>query len=142
MHTIERFQIVPATQSGVVARLLFAAEVVVIALLATGFAVEGAITAGLMVALGLLVAYTAALARVRLRGMAVSCNCFGASPRSVSWYDVVRNLILAGTSIAGLVVAPVTLSTMDALALVVVAAGAALVVANLANVVETVVKPE
>jgi hypothetical protein len=141
-HTVERFRLLPPNQAGTVARVLLGAEVLVVVLLATGFAVQGAVTAGLVVALGLLIAYTAGLAAVRARGLAVACNCFGTSSRSVSWYDVVRNLLLVGVCVAGLLVAPVSLSTMDTLLIGMVALGAALVVANLANVVETVVKPE
>jgi hypothetical protein len=141
-HTVERFRLVPANQVGTVARVLLGSEALAVVLLAVGYAVQGLVTAGLVVALGLLIVYTAGLAAVRIRGLPVACNCFGASNRPVSWYDVVRNILLAGVSIAGLAVAPATLSTMDTVLAGMVALGAALVVANLANVVETVVKPE
>jgi hypothetical protein len=141
-HTVERFKLVPPNQVGTVARALLGCEALVVVLLAIGFAVPGLVTAGLVVALGLLMVYTAGLAAVRIRGLSVACNCFGASNRPVSWYDVARNILLAGVSIAGLAAAPVSLSAMDTVLVGMVALGAALIVANLANVVETVVKPE
>ena len=74
-------------------------------------AVELALGAGLVVApgvvawaaLAMLVAFTALLARVVVRGDAVACGCFGsARPEPVSFVDLVRNglLIVAAAAVA------------------------------------------
>lgn len=53
--------------------------------------------AGAVIALGLLVAFTAVILGVIRSGAAVRCACFGAtSVAPVGWGSVVRNLVLIG----------------------------------------------
>lgn len=72
-------------------------------------AVELALGAGLVLvpgvaawaALAMLVAFSALLARVVVRGEAVACGCFGsARPEPVSFVDLVRNGLLITTAAA------------------------------------------
>ena len=52
-------------------------------------------------ALVLLVAFTALLARVVVRGEAIACGCFGsARPEPVSFVDLLRNALLVGVAAA------------------------------------------
>lgn len=142
------FRLIPPGRVPLVARLLAAAEALVVALLVVGLLVVGVVpaagvaaTAGLGLAVALLVAYTIGLISVRVRGMAVTCHCFGASPMLVSWWDVVRNVLLVGGAGWGLAAgdpAP-RLPAGDGVLVAMTALGAALIVTNLSNVVNTAV---
>lgn len=137
------FRLIPPGRVPLVARLLAAAEALVVALLVVGVvpAAGVAATAGLGLAVALLVAYTIGLISVRVRGMAVTCHCFGASPMLVSWWDVVRNVLLVGGAGWGLAAgdpAP-RLPAGDGVLVAMTALGAALIVTNLSNVVNTAV---
>ncbi len=59
--------------------------------------------AGLAVASGLLVAFTAVMIAVLRAGAAMVCRCFGADPRPVGRGHVARNAILISASLAGVV---------------------------------------
>ena len=59
--------------------------------------------AGAGVALVLLTAFTAFLARAVLSGIRAPCNCFGTGRADpVSWADVVRNVMLIAVAVVGL----------------------------------------
>ena len=66
--------------------------------------------AGLLLASGLFVFLTAVVAVVLAKGLSVRCNCFGASQRRISGYDLLRNLLfiaaagvgLCGASVSGI----------------------------------------
>ncbi|WP_433219910.1 MauE/DoxX family redox-associated membrane protein [Dactylosporangium sp. CS-047395] len=141
VQSIRAFQVVPERLSGPVATLLTGVEVAVVAVLALGTAVPAVVPPALVAAAALLVAYTAGLVSVRVRGLHVPCHCFGASPVPVSWYDIARNALLLG--IAGLALAAGTpadpLAGVDAVLVALAGAATTLVVTNLANVVHTVV---
>ncbi|GAA4497199.1 hypothetical protein GCM10023191_040300 [Actinoallomurus oryzae] len=102
--------------------------------------------AGLGLAGVLLLAYTAALGTVLARRMTLGCNCFGASPRVVSRHDIARNVLLLCGAIGGLVayVLAGPHHAYDAARLTLLAGtatAATLLLANFADVVETVRKP-
>ena len=138
------FRLIPPGQIRMVTRLLLVAELLVVASLAIGVvpAVGVATTIGLGLAVALLGAYTVALVAVRLRKMAVTCHCFGASPAPVSWWDVVRNVLLVAGAVSGLAAgSPESrLPVGDAILVAMVALAVALIVTNLANVVNTAVR--
>jgi hypothetical protein len=144
VQSVQAFQLVPPHLTGAVATGLTSAEVVVVALLVAGAAPALTVLAApaLVLAVALLLVYGAGLVSVRVRGLHVPCHCFGANPVPVSWYDVARNVVLLGVAAISLVAgAPAQpLTGLDAALVVLVAAGAALVVTNLATVVHTAVK--
>jgi len=74
--------------------------------------------------------------------MRVACHCFGASPATVSWYDVARNGLLIAAAGAGLAagVPGQRLPATDAALVALSALAAPLVITNLANVVSTTVR--
>jgi hypothetical protein len=140
-RTVAAFDVLPAALPAIAARLLAAGEAVVVALLVAGLwpaavwpAARQLAVSGLMLALVLLVAYTAALVVVRVRRARVSCNCFGAST-AVSWYDVIRNGLLVLTAGLGLGADPAALSAADRALVVLTAAPVALLLINFADVV-------
>jgi hypothetical protein len=140
-HTVAAFGVLPPALTAFAAPLLAAAEAVVVVLLLGGLlpadlwpAARPLAVSGLVLAVVLLVAYTAALVAVRMRRARVSCNCFGASA-AVSWYDVVRNGLFGLTAGLGLVADPSALSAADRALVVLAAAPAALLLINFADVV-------
>lgn len=137
------FRLIPAARVPIVARLLTVTEVLVVALLVVGLvpAAGVATTAGLGLAGALLVAYTAGLIAVRVRGMTVTCHCFGASPAPVSWWDVARNVLLAAGAGWGLAAGhpEARLAVGDGILVAMTALAAALILTNLSNVVNTAV---
>jgi hypothetical protein len=99
--------------------------------------------AGSLLAVGMLVVFTAVLARARARGTTIGCACFGSTRQPVSWYDVARNALLVAAIGAGLLLGepagPPPLVT--AAVLVPACAAAVLLLVNLREVVETLVRP-
>lgn len=57
---------------------------------------------GLLLASGLFVFLTAVVAMVLAKGLSVRCNCFGASQRRISGYDLARNLLFIAAACFGL----------------------------------------
>lgn len=79
-------------------RGLAAAVVAAEALMAVLMVPGGAATAAGFVGAGvLLLMFTVVLVAALRRRTRVSCNCFGAAERRISWFDVIRNgLLIAG----------------------------------------------
>jgi methylamine utilization protein MauE len=75
-----------------------AAEALVVLGLAVGHA---GLPAGFALATVLLLMFSGVLIGALRRKVAVSCNCFGARERSISWYDVARNVALLACCGAG-----------------------------------------
>ena len=75
------------------------AEGLVVLAMAVGHA---ALPAGFGLAVLLLVLFSLVLVAALRRDSGVSCNCFGASERPVSWYDIARNVALLACCGAGL----------------------------------------
>ena len=88
----------PAAAARPVAVATLAAEGLVVLGLAAG---RAALPAGFALAGVLLLVFSAVLVAALRRDAAVSCNCFGASERPVSWYDVARNGALLACCGAG-----------------------------------------
>lgn len=86
------YRILPEALVGWVALFMPALELVIaLALLWPRFQRGGA-----LLATALLVSFAVAMAQARIRGIDLSCGCFGAAFESkVSWLTVVRSLLLA-----------------------------------------------
>lgn len=95
---IERFRLLPKVLHKPAAWGFLAGELaIVLALLAGGpFVAWGFLLAAL-----LLLAFCAALASVLLRKIDTSCNCFGASQKPVSPWDLLRNAGLIACALGG-----------------------------------------
>ena len=89
---IENYRILPANLVGFVALFVPALELVVAAALLWPRYQRGAS----LMATGLLLVFSAAMAQARMRGIDLSCGCFGAAFESkVSWWTVTRSAGLA-----------------------------------------------
>ena len=83
---------VPASVAPLVATSLAPLELASAALLLT---TDVGVTAGGLLALGLLAAFTVGIVTNLLRGKRVDCHCFGAmSTKPLSWWSVVRNSVM------------------------------------------------
>lgn len=145
-HVVRDFQVLPDRWAERIARPLLALEVLVAVALVVGLlpGATPAAVAGLGLGALLLTGYGVALAAVRLRKLEVACNCFGADPTPVSWYDVARNAVLVVAAALGLAAsaAPyVPLRPADGVLVVTVSLALGLIVLNLRNIVKTVRHP-
>ncbi|MDE2994195.1 MAG: hypothetical protein OXU67_09965 [Chloroflexota bacterium] len=100
-RTIGDLRLVPQRLTQPLALAVLAAESAVVVLIVLGGLVPGTalLRAGFLLALGLLVLFTAVLLSTLARRLTTSCACFGATTKPVSGWDVVRNgglLLCAG----------------------------------------------
>jgi hypothetical protein len=92
------FRIIPERSISV---LLVAVPVTELVLAATQWVVplRSLVTFGLI---GMLVAFTALLLRSLLTGEEADCGCFGTpAPEKVSWFSIVRNVVLIALAVMG-----------------------------------------
>jgi hypothetical protein len=137
--SVRELRVAPAAP---VAAAVVAAELLVVLLLVPGR--PAATAAGLALAAGLLLAFTAAVVSALRRGLAAGCRCFGASTASpYGRRHVARNLALAVVAVAGAAAAPADPAVTGpvVLAAVPLAALAALVVTRLDDLVALVAAP-
>jgi hypothetical protein len=99
-QTVVDFDLFPARGARTVAIVLIAAEFLAVAALAAG---GGLLVAGFGLALLLLAVYSLALSVALARNARIDCNCFGQKTRPISPFDLVRNLLLLGLGLAGIV---------------------------------------
>ena len=97
-QTIERFRILPGALSCIAACAFLTGELLVITAMLLGrtFLLWGFILAGLM-----LTAFCVALASVLFRRIQTPCNCFGASEKPASRYDILRNTGFIACALGG-----------------------------------------
>ncbi|MET0384533.1 MAG: MauE/DoxX family redox-associated membrane protein [Polyangiales bacterium] len=89
---IENYRVVPDAWAGHIALYLPALELVIALALLWPRYRQGAA----LLATGCLLAFGVAMAQARVRGIDLSCGCFGAAFESkVSWWTVVRSGVLA-----------------------------------------------
>ena len=102
---VQAYRILPAALGHIFALLLPPMEAVV----AIALVLPGARRAGTMVALAMLVCFTAAIAINLVRGRRdIACGCGGGTGQTISWPLAVRNVILSG-GLAASLAAPATL---------------------------------
>jgi hypothetical protein len=88
----------PASRRGPIAVATICAE----GLVTVGVAAGGWLAdVGFALAFALLTVFSVVLAAALRRRTEVSCNCFGASERQISPYDLARNAVLGGCCAAG-----------------------------------------
>ena len=118
------------------------AEGLVVLAMAVGFA---AMPVGFVLAAMLLAAFSVVLVAALRRDAGISCNCFGASKRPISWYDLGRNMALAACCVAGVVsysIADHGLPAASVIVLLGLMAGCfSLIVTNLEDIVVLLRKP-
>lgn len=135
------FGLLPTRWTRPVAAAVVAAEAAIaLAMLTRGFV----LSAGFLAAIALLVGLTTAIVTVLRRKARVACNCFGASDRVLTRYDVARNAAMVAVCTVGLACSHALTVPVEPLAAVgVVGAAAFLValVANLGDVLETLRRP-
>jgi peroxiredoxin len=96
--TIGRFKLLPGRWSRTAALLFLGGEAAVVVLLIVGgrFLPAAFALAGL-----LLILFTLALVSALRRGIETSCNCFGATDKPLTYYDVGRNAGFLACSLLG-----------------------------------------
>ncbi|MEV0386486.1 MauE/DoxX family redox-associated membrane protein [Nonomuraea sp. NPDC050643] len=103
---------------------------VAVSLVVPSTVVPEAAGAGLVVAAGLLIAFSAGIAMVLRAGVRTPCRCFGSSSAPVGRPHLVRNAVLLGAAITGLLAGPGNAGPLHA-AGVAIAATVAVVIAVL-----------
>lgn len=135
------FRVFPRGWSRMVARGVVGAELAVVVSMSIGGRV---LLVGFLLAGGLLTVFSVALMSVLRRNLRVACNCFGPTERRVSPYDVARNALLIGCGAVGIWTFGASVTTLPVLETVLacaVAASLAVLLTNLADVVETLRRP-
>jgi hypothetical protein len=104
-----------------------------------------ALPVGFVLAAVLLALFSAVLVAALRREAEVSCNCFGASERPISWYDVGRNAVLVACCVSGLTSYAIADHGRPAVALIVLLGLMAgcffLIVNNCGDIVELLRQP-
>ncbi|MGB8212096.1 MAG: MauE/DoxX family redox-associated membrane protein [Anaerolineales bacterium] len=98
LQTIRQFNLLPPRSHLVAAVLFLAGEGIVVATMLIGGWLA---TWGFLLAVSILLIFCAALMSVLLRHIQTPCHCFGASKKQVSSYDIVRNIVLIVSALAG-----------------------------------------
>lgn len=99
-HSLSTFKVIP---TGAAPALVVLVPLVELALAALQWvpSLQPGVNA---VMVTMLVAFTALLLQSLLSGEQADCGCFGSSaPERVSWFSIVRNLVLIGLAVMGLV---------------------------------------
>lgn len=123
---------IPSIPSGIVAATIVAAEWMIVGLLISN-------RGGMLAALLLLGLFTAVILVAFMKGAIVNCNCFGASTRRVSIYDLFRNGALMSACAFNLLYArPGTMSVISYLLLAGAALTALLMTVNLQEMVQVI----
>lgn len=138
---VEDFAIVPRQWSSATAVAVIASEMTVVVALALGGPV---LVVGFLGAGALLLAFTYALTVALRHHDVVACNCFGTATARLSRLDLARNALLLSASVAGAATASGSPGRADGpttVVIVLAGVGAAMVVANLADVVRTLIHP-
>ncbi|MBL1131248.1 MAG: hypothetical protein HND44_22685 [Chloroflexi bacterium] len=139
-QAIVNFQILPGRGVKPAAVLLATAELAVVAMMLLG---GPFLLPGFLLALALLSLFTVALMSVLTRGLHTSCNCFSATARPITAFQVWRNGSFIGCIAAGcllLPAAPMGMNLLELCLLSIVAATFVLLVNNLEEIV-TLVRP-
>lgn len=101
LASVQRMRILSTWRAGLVARVVVVGEVVICLLLAVPIRVAN--VAGLLLASGLLVAFSLGIVVSVRRGIHAPCRCFGASTTPLGTRHVVRNIGLAAAAAVGAV---------------------------------------
>lgn len=113
-RSIDEFALVPTKLHTITALAFLIGEATTVAFTAIG---GQFLLPGLLLAVVLFLVFTAALTSVLLRGISTSCSCFGPTSNMVSWYDVLRNMVLTICAITASIIL-MSSSTMNVTILV------------------------
>ncbi|GAB4581600.1 MAG: hypothetical protein Fur0022_43490 [Anaerolineales bacterium] len=97
-ETITRFQVLPERWSRLFAGLVLIVELAVVGAMIAG---DGWLMWGFLLGAGILIVFCFALVAVLVRGLHISCHCFGKSKYQISIYEIVRNLGIIFFAICG-----------------------------------------
>lgn len=95
---IGNYRLLPDSWTPILAVVLPTIELAIAAALISGLLARGAS----IVAFGMLALFAAAMSQAILRGIDLSCGCFGDESATVTWWTVGRNLALAALAITPL----------------------------------------
>lgn len=97
--SIGRFNLIPSRFSKIAAVILIAQEFLIVVLLLLDIRFQ---VVGFGIASVILLIFTFAIGAALFRGLRISCNCFGASEKRISTYDILRNILFIICSVIGL----------------------------------------
>lgn len=135
--TIGDFKLLPRRWSKPAACIFIAGEFITMILVVIGGVV---LPGAFLLALLLLVGFSIALASALWRKLDLNCNCFGRAESRLSFYDLIRNLLLILSSLTGLWMASsatTSLSVGEIVLLAVMSAVMLFIVIQLRDIVET-----
>ena len=137
-EAIRKFEIVPSQYIKLSAIFILIVEALTILLL-----VSGQNLWGFNLAISTLFVFSIILVSVLRRGLQISCNCFGASEKSVSIYDIVRNFSLIILSLIGILTSlylksPPSINLIERILFGVVALIIVLIFVNLQDLVRVI----
>jgi len=111
-RSIAQFAILPPRLSQTAARSLLVIELLIVLMIVIGGPL---LLSGFVLAIGLLLIFSGALALVLARGVKTSCNCFGPSENLVSPHDIWRNVGLIVCAFGGCGATVISQSTQSSL---------------------------
>ncbi len=135
------FQLLSPSLSKLFSWIFLSAETLVVLLMITN---DGLLLLGFTLAALLLITFAFALVLVLQRHRRVVCNCFGRTEQRISWYDVVRNILLTACSLLGIwtLIAPQqSVSITNVILIALMAICFVIIVTNTAGIVETLRRP-
>lgn len=139
--TIADFKLLPRRWSRSIALLFLCGEIATALAVTVGGVL---LPIGFGLAIVLLVTFSVALLQALRRHIRMSCNCFGRTERPISYYDVVRNLLLILCSLLGLwmqMYAQQGLSNGEIVLLLLMSISLLMFATNLSDVIKTLLRP-
>jgi len=139
--TVGNFKLLPRRWNKPATWLFLGGEIATVVLIAIGGSL---LLIGFLLAIALLAVFAIALVSALLRDIDISCNCFGKTERHISPYDVVRNILFILCSLSGmwmLIYTPQNLDVGEITLLTFMSAVFVVLVANLSDVIETLLLP-
>lgn len=98
VSSIRRFNIIPLRFSKIAAVIFTLLEGLIVLLLISDINFQ---LIGFGIAFVVLLTFTFAIGSALMRGMRISCNCFGSSETRISSYDILRNLLFIIFTVIG-----------------------------------------
>lgn len=100
VNSIKRFNIIPSRFSKIAAVIFTLLECSIVLLLISDVDFQ---LIGFGIAFVVLLTFTFAIGSALMRGMRISCNCFGSSETRISSYDIFRNILFIILTLIGAV---------------------------------------
>lgn len=140
-EAISDFRLLPENWSKVIAGISLSLEFAIVLLMLAG---QDFLFSGFLLATGLLISFSIALAITLFRKMKVTCRCFGWAENRVSPYDLVRNALFILCGVIGVwtfFLSPQSIPGSEAILVGFISLHYVILAVNLADVFETLRRP-